>query len=108
MDPVAAGRDPRREACDVLARRLVTPEGLDAATLRELATNVTADDAPLEQTAEAQAEASAARYLGDSPAPIGIWNPQTHDDEVVFVRDADAATSDWWPPQERLTRQPSL
>jgi hypothetical protein len=108
MDPVAAGRDPRREACDALARRLVTPEGVDAATLREITTNATADDAPLEPTADAAAETIAARYLGDSAAPIGIWKPQIHDDEVVFVRDPDAATSDWWPPHERLVAKRSL
>ena len=102
------GRDGRREACDALARRLVTPEGLETATLLDLVRAPRPEDTPPEPSPEEVAEAIAARYLGDTPGPIGIWKPETNDAQTVFVRDDSAATRDWWPAHERLTTKGSL
>jgi len=110
MDAVL-GRDPRRDACDALARRLVTPDGLTTATLLERTRGAASDEGPPPPSAADVAETIAARYLGDTPAPIGIWTPTTPDTEdcdVAFERDAAATTRDWWPPHERLATKRSL
>jgi hypothetical protein len=107
----APRRDPRREACDELARRLLTPEGIATAPPLEDARSPASDErAPL-PSAEEAAEALATRYLGETASPIGIWKPrapQTDDGDVVFVRDDAETTRDWWPPHQRLTTKSSL
>ena len=104
MDATDLGPDPRRAACDEQARRLLSPEGQATATLLDLGP----DAAPSERTAEEMADEIVARYLGDTPAPIGIWTPDTRDGRLVFVRDEAAATRDWWPPHARLEPKRSL
>jgi hypothetical protein len=103
--PPTAGRDPRREACDAQARRLATPEG----RVELVALAAAADrDAPAERAADAVAREIVARYQDDTPAPIGIWRPEEHGDELVFVRDEAAPTRDWWPPHATLAPKRSL
>ncbi len=104
MDAADPGRDPRRAACDEQARRLLSPEGQATATLLDLVRAA----APSERTAEEMADEIIARYLGDTPAPIGIWTPDTRDGRLVFGRDEAAATRDWWPPHARLEPKRSL
>lgn len=99
-------RDPRRDACDELARRLVTPDGLPE--LLDLVRAGHDDNRPPEPTAAQVARQLAARYLGDTPAPIGIWKPEERDDGPVFVRDEAAVTRDWWPPHSMLIPKRSL
>ena len=105
---MAAGREARREACDALARRLVGPESIAPAQLRELAPSGGTEPAAAAPSAEDVADEIVARYLGDAPGPIGIWKPETNDGDVVFVRDSDATTRDWWPPHARLAPKGSL
>ena len=107
MDAADPGRDPRRAACDEQARRLLSPEGRATATLLDLA-GAGSTAAPSERAAAEIAEEIVARYLGDTPAPIGIWTPDTRDGQLVFVRDATAVTRDWWPPHARLAPKRSL
>ena len=94
MDAADPGRDPRRAACDEQARRLLSPEGQATATLLDLA-GAGGTAAPSERAAAEIAGEIVARYLGDTPAPIGIWTPDTRDGQLVFVRDAAAVTRDW-------------
>ena len=107
MDAADPGRDPRRAACEEQARRLLSPEGRATATLLDLAA-AGGTAAPSERAAAEIADEIVARYLGDTPAPIGIWTPDTRDGQLVFVRDATAVTRDWWPPHARLAPKRSL
>ncbi len=105
MSPGAPGRDPRRDACDELARRLLSPEGQATGVSPELTGPV---EAPAERTPGEIADEIAARYLGEEPAPIGIWMPETRDGRLVFVRDDTALTREWWPPHQCLEPKRSL
>jgi hypothetical protein len=105
VSPAAPGRDPRRDACDDLARRLLSPEGQATGVSPELTGPV---EAPAERTPVETADEIAARYRGDESAPIGIWMPDTRDGRLVFVRDDTALTREWWPPHSRLEPKRSL
>jgi hypothetical protein len=99
-------RDPRRQASDAQARRLVAAEG--GAELRELLrARATGGDEPAPRPAADVAHEIAERYRGDTPAPIGIWRPADESGDL-FVRDDDAATRDWWPPHAHLAPKRSL
>lgn len=85
-------RDPRRDACDELAERLATPEGLRTARLLEL-NNILAPTAtsppgsPASQPSASQPPDS--QPPADRPRPISIWQPvggTTADDPLRFRR----------------------
>src|SRR4030095_8270397 len=105
------GRAPRRDACDELARRLVTPDGLATATLLERGRRGAAGARAPQPPAQEAADAIAARYLGDTPGAIGIWKPatrETDDGDVAFERVDAAPPRAWGPPHERLATKRSL
>ena len=99
------GERPSKEICLRLAERLCEENGLETARLLqqtgvlEFRLNETADAGT---TPEQRAQQILQKYVGETPAPIGIWSPQDTRDGVVFVRDDSAPTRAWWPPQKTL------
>ncbi len=72
--------DPRRRACDELAERLATPEGLRTARLLQLA-EVFGVPEPAAETRREPADE------GDGgPRPISIWRPVERGGELFFER----------------------
>lgn len=67
--------DPRKDACDELARLLATPEGLRMVRLLQSAGLLRVPDGP-----------AAPRPLPRPPEPVSLWEPRMVDGERVFVR----------------------
>ena len=97
--------DPRRHACDDLARLLASEEGLRAARLRQLvdflaskAERLPPDPRPAQQPGKPKL--APPRPL--TPAPIGPWRPERRGGRMVWVRGGPSGLGDPWPPQELL------
>lgn len=97
--------DPRRRACDELARLLASEEGLRAARLRQLVDFLSPKPempALPGRVALPQRAAKSTPARPPAPAPIGPWKPQAEGQQTVWVRAERAGLGDPWPPQQRL------
>jgi hypothetical protein len=71
---------PAKPVCDELARLISTPEGLRVARLLET-TGLTKAVVPTE-------EPGGGEEAADAPEPIGPWQPEIKDGELIFTRPA--------------------
>ncbi len=105
-------REGRKQACDELARLLSTPGSVETAALLDLVQGSGRGEpgraAPAERPADDVAREIVRKYLGDTPAPIGIWQPTAAGGDLLFVRDDSAPARDWWAPHATLVPKRSL
>ncbi len=95
--------DPRRAACEDLARLLETADGLHEARLLQLLGTFVPPASALPAPA-AEPEAVEARL---TPIPIGAWLPQEIDGQLMFVRPNPPALDDPWDPVKTLAPKAS-
>ncbi len=95
--------DPRRRACDDLARLIATEEGLYAYRLRQIveALGSRAEKAESPQPAATPAARRIAMPRSPVPVPIGPWRPERQAGKLIFQR-PPSPPGDPWPPETIL------